>query len=111
MPLATTPRSIVDADRSGKQSEFHVLADGVSDGIRKRTVTSLAEGSASFGSGMMLGRPLTTFLPCARRHRAKVCRTNRGGSGASLHRPFPNGALLKKSRRASHIYLGVSVPC
>jgi hypothetical protein len=53
--LRPRPSSIVDADRRGKQSEFHVLADGISDGIRKRTITSLPEGSASILSGMMLG--------------------------------------------------------
>ena len=47
MPFATTVSSIVDTDGSGKQAEFHVLADGMSDGIRKRTITSLSGGSAS----------------------------------------------------------------
>ncbi|OSJ19822.1 hypothetical protein BSR47_01105 [Bradyrhizobium canariense] len=62
MPLATTPSSIVDADRHGTQSEFHVLADGISDGIRKRTITSLPEGSASILSGMMLGPTIHYIL-------------------------------------------------
>lgn len=62
MPLATTPGSIVDADRHGTQSEFHVLADGISDGIRKRRITWLPEGSASILSGMMLGPTIHYIL-------------------------------------------------
>lgn len=36
IPLATTARSIGDAGRSGKQREFYVIADGISDEIRKK---------------------------------------------------------------------------
>lgn len=47
MPLATTLRSIVDADRSGQPLEFHVLTDGLSEHIRSRIFDSLPKGSAS----------------------------------------------------------------
>jgi lipopolysaccharide biosynthesis glycosyltransferase len=47
MPLATTLRSIVDADRSGDPLEFHVLADGLSERTRRRVLDSLPRGSAS----------------------------------------------------------------
>jgi lipopolysaccharide biosynthesis glycosyltransferase len=47
MPLATTLRSIVDADRSGEPLEFHVLADGLSERTRRRVLDSLPRGSAS----------------------------------------------------------------
>ena len=47
MPLATTLRSIVDADRSGEPLEFHVLADGFSEHTRRRVLNSLPRNSAS----------------------------------------------------------------
>ncbi|RZN33405.1 glycosyltransferase family 8 protein [Bradyrhizobium sp. Leo121] len=47
MPLATTLRSIVETDRSGEPLEFHVLADGLSERIRRRILDSLPHGSAS----------------------------------------------------------------
>lgn len=47
MPLATTLRSIVDADRGGGPLDFHVLADGLSEHTRRKISDSLPKGSAS----------------------------------------------------------------
>ena len=47
MPLATTLRSIVDANTSGQPIEFHLLVDGISEGTRSKIFDSLPKGSAS----------------------------------------------------------------
>jgi lipopolysaccharide biosynthesis glycosyltransferase len=47
MPLATTLRSVVESDRSGRPLEFYVLCDDVPEGVRKKVFESLPKGSAS----------------------------------------------------------------
>lgn len=47
MPLATTLRSIVEANRSGWSLDFHVLTDGFSKDTQGRVLDSLPKGSAS----------------------------------------------------------------
>jgi len=47
MPLATTLRSITEANRSGRPLEFHVLCNGVPEKVRKKVFDSLPRGSAS----------------------------------------------------------------
>lgn len=47
MPLATTLRSIVEANRSGWPLDFHVLTDGFSEDARRKVHDSLPEGAAS----------------------------------------------------------------
>ena len=47
MPLATTLRSIVEANRGGRPLEFHVMCEGVSDKMRTKVIDSLPRNSAS----------------------------------------------------------------
>jgi lipopolysaccharide biosynthesis glycosyltransferase len=47
MPLATTLRSIAEANRSGWPFEVYILSDGFSENIKKKVIDSLPEGSAS----------------------------------------------------------------
>jgi lipopolysaccharide biosynthesis glycosyltransferase len=47
MPLATTMRSVVDSDRSGRPLEFHVLTDRVTENTQRKIHDSLPDGSAS----------------------------------------------------------------
>jgi lipopolysaccharide biosynthesis glycosyltransferase len=47
MQLATTLRSIVEANRSGWPLEFHVLSDGFTEATKVRVLNSLPERSAS----------------------------------------------------------------
>jgi hypothetical protein len=58
MPPAMTLSSVVDADRSGEQLAFRVLADGIFDRIRrkwKEVVASLPKVLRQSGSGMITG--------------------------------------------------------
>ncbi|MEF3073867.1 glycosyltransferase family 8 protein [Methylobacter sp. Wu1] len=47
MPLATTLRSIVEANQNSWPLDFHVLANGLSDNTRRKVLNSLPKGSAS----------------------------------------------------------------
>lgn len=47
MPLATTLRSIVEANRNRWPLEFHVLANGLADSTRQKVFNSLPKGAAS----------------------------------------------------------------
>jgi len=47
MPLATTLRSLVEANRSGWPLEVHILSVGFSENVKRKVVNSLPEGSAS----------------------------------------------------------------
>ncbi len=47
MPLATTLRSIVEANRSSSPLEFHVLSEGFSERVQKKVLDSLPKGTAS----------------------------------------------------------------
>lgn len=47
MPLATTLRSIVETNADSWPLEFHVLSDGISEGMRTKIINSLPVGSAS----------------------------------------------------------------
>ena len=73
MPLATTLRSIVEANASSWPLEFHVLSDDFSERTRGRLVNSLPEGSASIRwvpVGLDLFRDFSTL-----RHVSKVTYT------------------------------------
>jgi lipopolysaccharide biosynthesis glycosyltransferase len=47
MQLATTLRSIVEANRNDWPLDFHVLSDGYSEDMRRKVLLSLPKGSAS----------------------------------------------------------------
>jgi lipopolysaccharide biosynthesis glycosyltransferase len=47
MPLATTLRSIVEANRSNYPLDFHIFSDGISEYTRRKVLDSLPTGSAS----------------------------------------------------------------
>jgi lipopolysaccharide biosynthesis glycosyltransferase len=47
MPLATTLRSIVEANANSWPLEFHVIADGISKDLRTKVFNSLPTGSAT----------------------------------------------------------------
>ncbi len=64
MPLATTLRSIVDADTSGGVLEFHVLTTGMAARTRARVLGSLPAGRASIEWHKV---ELDAFLDCATR--------------------------------------------
>ena len=70
MPLATTLRSIVEANASNWPLEFHVLSDDFSERTRGRLVNSLPKGSATIRCvpvGLNLFREFSTL-----RHISKV---------------------------------------
>ncbi len=47
MPLATTLRSIVEANQNSWPLDFHVLANGLSDNTQQKVLNSLPNGSAT----------------------------------------------------------------